>query len=176
MSNTANIDDLSVSNASNVGEPIENPKTKTKYKKPYVMTEARKASLKKAQERLKEQREKNKTVNQETTETLQKQIQELNKKLSEIDKKEHPDNEIVVSRPIKIEKEHNKKDQSFEEFKSEITKMREMMEKMPHMMGQAMPQEIITPPPQKMEPEKPKYPWEKQYTPLSSNSKYPWER
>lgn len=180
MSNPAINEEINVANVSNIGEPIESSQGKTKYKKPYVLTEARKASLKKAQEKRKEQLAKKKTVGQETTEVLQKQIQELNQKLSSLDKKEHPDNEIVVSRPVKIEKEPNKKDQTFEEFKHEMTRMREMMEKMPQMLGQGMlpPMQPTPPPqPQKVEQEKPKYPWERSSLPIPiNNSKYPWER
>lgn len=107
-------------------QDIEIQESKPKYKKPYVMTPARIAAV----ERMKAGRKKNielkKTNSESTVEKLQSQMMDLQKRIADMSKPTDQD-EIKVSRPVKIEKE-SKKETSYQEFKTEMEQMKNMMQ------------------------------------------------
>lgn len=123
---------------------IENENQKVKYKKPrkpYVNTPARLEAQKRMQEGLAKSRESKKLKTERTAEELQKQIEDLKKEISKVREGEKHDDEIKITRPVKIEKEH-KKDQSYEEFKHEMSRMREIIEKLTPAERQEQQQQI----------------------------------
>lgn len=106
--------------------------TKPKYKRPYVMTEKRKAAVDRMLEGRKKALAGKKTKKAESQETLLNEIQQLKEKLAHITEPKAA-SEIVISKPVKVEKPTKKKEPEYmtPEQKQEQLQIQQSLQDMP---------------------------------------------